>query len=125
MSDESIVPAGAETTAPAFEVLATLLEHHHLPALRSVEPVAVDDPYSLILNGEMVLLLNVEAPDQPLLAKEAAIYRNLARSTEVPCPEVLALDTTREIVPHDALILSRIVGTNAAAIWHTLGDEAR
>ncbi len=125
MSDEVSVPAGVETTTPAFDVLTTLLEHHHLPALQSVEPVAADDPYSLILNGEMVLLLNAEEPDQPLLAKEAAIYRNLARSTEVPCPEVLALDTTREIVPHDALILSRIAGTNAATIWHTLGDEAR
>jgi aminoglycoside phosphotransferase (APT) family kinase protein len=107
------------------EVLASLLERHHLPALQSVEPVAADDPYSLILNGEMVLLLNAEEPDQPLLAKEASIYRNLARLTKVPCPEVLALDTTREIVPYDALILSRIAGTNAATIWHTLGEDVR
>jgi aminoglycoside phosphotransferase (APT) family kinase protein len=112
-------------TPLAFETIAALLERHHLPALQTVEPVAADEPYSLILNGEMVLLLNAEEPDRPLLAKEAAIYRNLARLTDVPSPEVLALDTTRETVPHEALILSRIAGTNAATIWQTLSQEMR
>lgn len=120
-----MMPSETETTPIASEVLATLLEHHHLPALKSSEPVAPDDPFSLILNGDMVLLLNAAEPDQPLLAKEASIYRNLARLTDVPSPEVLALDTTHEIVPYDALILSRIAGTNAATIWQTLGEEVR
>ena len=118
-------PAPEAVNPPTFAEVAALLERHNLPALASVEPIAEDDPSALILNGEMVLLTHHAEPATSTLVKQALIYRRLKRAQGVPCPEVLALDTTREAVHYDALLLSRMAGVNAATVWNSLGDETR
>jgi len=124
-AEESPLLAPATVNPPTFAEIAALLERHNLPALASVEPIADDDHSALILNGEMVLLTHHAEPATSTLVKQALIYRRLKRAQGVPCPEVLALDTTREVVPYDALLLSRMAGVNAAIVWNSLGDETR
>jgi aminoglycoside phosphotransferase (APT) family kinase protein len=108
------------------DAIAALLQRHHLPQLDSVEPMSGGEANStLLLNGELVLRLNRGDPHLPRLAKEATIYRRLRRSTDVPCPEVLALDTAHDLVPYDALILSRVAGVSGATVWGSLDDDTR
>ena len=119
-------PPDTQGQALQLQALAALLERRILGPLHSVEPISGGDVNLMILlNGEMVLRLNVRDPHLPKSAKEALIYRRLHQSTLVPCPEVLALDTARDLVPYDALILSRVPGVNAGTVWAALDEDTR
>ncbi len=130
-SKQSTAGAGSQAARASIgqvapEAIAALLERHHLPAPRSVEPLGdKEGSTALLANGELVIYFDQGDPPVPKLAKEALIYRRLRRSTDVPCPEVLALDTTHELVPYDALILSYVDGVDGSSTWNTLDEEAR
>ena len=125
MADD-VIEAPASTPPPETigrEAVVALLERHNLPALQSLETVA--DGNTLLINGEILLRLNRQDPDHPVFTKEALIYRRLRRSTDVPGPEVLALDTARDLVPYDVLILSRVAGDDGAHVWAGLNNDER
>ena len=107
------------------EAVSALLERHNLPTLQSMEQLAEGGQGTWLLNGEMVLRIDRREAPSPALAKEASIFRRLRRSTDVPCPEVLALDTSRELVPYDALVQSHVAGFDGATIWDGLDEAAR
>lgn len=101
--------------------LAALLERHNLGAPEQIEPLAGGTVATLLrVNGAFVVRLNTRDPHLPSLAWEALIYRRLARETDVPVPQVLALDTQRDLLPHDALVLSYVEGVNGATVWPSL-----
>lgn len=103
------------------EGLAALLERHGLGALQSVSRLEGGTVNAmLLLNGQLVLRLNQRDPHLPKLSWEQLIYQRLRRSTDVPCPEVLALDLQRDLVPFDALVLSYVEGVTGASIWSSL-----
>ncbi len=108
------------------EQLAALLERHNLGALRSIAPLGDQARNPLLrINDELVLRVNRRAPELPLLAKEARILRRLSRADGVPAPALLALDTARDLVPYDALILRYVEGVSADQVWPTLGAAQR
>jgi aminoglycoside phosphotransferase (APT) family kinase protein len=106
--------------------LAALLERHGLGDLQSAEPLGVRSRNPLLrINGGLVLRVNLRAPDLPLISKEALIMRRLSRVEGVPVPEVLALDTARDLLPFDVLILRYIDGVSTDQVWRQLGLEQR
>lgn len=108
------------------EGLSALLERYHLAPLRSAEPlVAGSWGDALLVNGEVVMRFGQEEAACANLLKEAVIFRRLNRSSDVPAPEVIALDTKRDIIPYDVLIVTYLQGMSGAAVWKTLTYEAR
>lgn len=108
------------------EGLAALLERHGLGALRSAERIdgGISNPM-LRINEELVLRLNTGDPDRPKLRWEALVYRRLQHDGGLPGPEVLGLDTARDLVPFDALFLSWVDGVAADTVWPSLGESER
>lgn len=120
MNDELHVPGVTRAG------LAALMERHGLGSLQTVEPLRGGEVNPMLLvNGAVVVRFNRRDPHLPKLAKEALIYRRLRRETEVPCPDVLALDTARDLVPYDTLMLSYIEGVQGSVIWPQLDLAAR
>jgi aminoglycoside phosphotransferase (APT) family kinase protein len=128
--DDDLAPTARHAAPWASEfpdapVIAALLERHNLPALRSIQRLTEDDDHTLILNDDMVLLSHHGEAATSTLVKQAVIYRRLGQGAGVPCPKVLALDTSRQDLPYEVLILSRMYGINAATVWNTLSDPVR
>ncbi len=106
------------------ELWAALLERHNLGPFEQV--VALNsDSSTLLINKQYVVRVNQQQPDLPVAAWEAAMYRRLRRTTDVPCPEVLALDLQRDLVPFDLLILSYVPGEIGSKIWPRLDNPTR
>lgn len=101
--------------------LAALLERHGLGPLEKVEALN-DVAGTLLVNGDIAIRCGVHSS---LLRKEALIYRRLALLPDVPGPEVLALDTQRDLLPCDALILRHVPGVVGSAIWASLDSVQR
>lgn len=124
--DEALLDSIAPPMAaePPREAVAALLERYNLPAVETLALVPGSGGDAFMINGELLLRLDGDA-QSPRLAKEATIYRRLRRSTDVPCPEVLAFDRARDLVPADALILTRPRGIKGSEIWDGLSVDAR
>lgn len=108
------------------ERLAALLERHQLGP---VDTIALLDGGTvnpmLLINQQFVLRFNRRDPALPKLRWEALIYQRLRRDTDVPCPDVLALDTAQDLVPFDVLMLSYVAGVRADTIWPTLDSATQ
>ena len=100
------------------EALVSLMERHGLGPLHTALPFHPDHSEPMLLvNGEVVVRLNQKIPELPTLPWEAVVYRRLRRATDVPAPQVLALDTRRDIVPWDVLCLSYVEGVRGNTVW--------
>ena len=113
------------SVAPDREAVAALLERHNLPSLESIDPVPADATDSFLINGRLVLRLDRDEHPSAKLAKEALIYRRLRRSTDARCPEVIALDTTRDLIAAEVLIYTQPAGVRASDVWDSLPAAAR
>jgi hypothetical protein len=103
------------------EGLAALLERHNLGLFHSAVPLNGGEVNPMLLvNGELVVRLNQRDLHLPKCAKEALIYRRFRREASVPCPEALALDTRRDLVPFDVLVLTYVEGVQGSEIWPQL-----
>jgi hypothetical protein len=116
MNDREIVPGLTHSG------LAALLEQYQLGPLQSVQSIDTPDR-SLLVNES--LLVRFDSAELSSLRKEAFIYQRLQRLADVPCPEVVAFDTGREFVPFDVLVLRRVDGVVADAIWLQLDAVQR
>lgn len=101
--------------------LAALLERHGLGPLETVDALNAGAGM-LLVNGDLAIRCSAQSL---LLRKEALIYRRLALLPDVPGPEVLALDTARDLLPCDALILRHVPGVVGSAIWSSLDSVQR
>jgi aminoglycoside phosphotransferase (APT) family kinase protein len=101
------------------DVWTALLERHGLGVFENVAPLNSDQS-TVLINKRFVVRINQRQPELPVVAWEAAIYRRLRRATDVPCPDVLALDLKRDLIPFDLLILSHIPGEIGSKIWPRL-----
>jgi aminoglycoside phosphotransferase (APT) family kinase protein len=107
------------------DALAALLERHGLGPLRSVTPIDGGAASQMLrVNDDLVLRLNGRDPHLPRLTWERHIYERLRRAG-VPVPGVLALDTQRDLVPFDALLLNYVDGVSGASVWASLDAEAK
>jgi aminoglycoside phosphotransferase (APT) family kinase protein len=78
------------------------------------------DGLVLLVNQRLVVRINQRQPELPVVAWEAAVYNRLRRATDLPCPQVLALDLQRDLVPFDLLILSYVHGEIGSKVWPRL-----
>lgn len=110
----------------SYEGLEALLERHGAGALRSVQRVDGGSSNSMLrVNDELVLRLNIRQPDRPKLRWEALIYRRMQHEGGMAGPEVVALDTSRDLLPFDALLLSWVDGVTADKVWPSLSEAER
>lgn len=101
--------------------LAALLERHGLGPLETVDALNAGAG-TLLVNGEIAIRCSAQSSS---LRKEALIYRRLALLPDVPGPEVLALDTARDLLPCDALLLRHVPGVVGSAVWASLDSVQR
>lgn len=107
------------------EAIAALLERHNLGSLHSIAQLEGGTVSQMLrVNNDLVLRLNGPDPQLPRLAWERHIYDRL-RSADVPVPDVVALDTKRDLLPFDALLMRYVDGVNGAAVWASLDAEAK
>lgn len=78
----------------------------------------------LYVNHRYVLKINLRDPQLPKLRREAVVLRLLA-GTEVPVPRLIALDESRELMPYDYLIMSRLEGKEIYQNWDRLAPAMR
>ena len=131
-AEDTIAPTATEATSAAAadaagpDAIAALLARHGLPGLQSIDPIGerADEP-AFLVNGELIVRLDGRGPPAGRLAKVALIYGRLRRATDVPCPEMLVLDRSRELLPYDALVMRRPRGRPAADVWTGLDEETR
>jgi aminoglycoside phosphotransferase (APT) family kinase protein len=105
--------------------LAALLEAHDLGPLRAwrlLEAGESDEAY--LLNESIVLQLGGPDGGSEHLRKEAAVAA-LLRDTGLPVQRVVAFDDSRAALPVDVLLLERVPGRPALALWPTLSDDAQ
>ncbi len=106
--------------------LRALLERYGLGKLETITPLDGGEVNPMLLvNGALVVRFNQRDPDLFKLAKEATIYRRLRHASDVPCPEVLALDTQRDLVPYDVLVLTYVEGVQGSVVWPGLDLSTR
>lgn len=108
------------------EQLDALLSRHGLGPLIAASPLSGGTVNPMLLvNERLVLRFNRRDPALPKLQWEALIYRRLRDDAALPCPDVLALDTGRDLVPFDVLILSYVPGVRADTVWSQLGSTVQ
>ncbi len=78
----------------------------------------------LIVNDACVIRFDTGFKTAGRFRSEAAAYRRLVGSG-VPVPEVVVLDSSRRIVPHEYLITTRLPGTPVIDSWDALTWESR
>jgi aminoglycoside phosphotransferase (APT) family kinase protein len=74
---------------------------------------------SFIVNDGLVIRFNTSDLGVPKFENERVAYALLAERG-APVPSVIALDTSRRIVPYDYIILTRLPGANLAESWQGL-----
>ena len=77
----------------------------------------------LYVNDDIVLRANTVDVNDAKFRNEAIAYRLLVGSG-LPVPRVLALDESREVVPFDLMITTRLQGVSVAESWTSLNPEA-
>jgi aminoglycoside phosphotransferase (APT) family kinase protein len=120
MTDHEMIAPGLSRSG-----LTTLLERHRLGALERVSQIADSPMPSLLVNNTLLIRCAHNPAQRSQLTKEALIYRRLRSLEDVPCPEVVVLDTERDLLPCDVLVLSHLEGVAGNIIWPQLNSVQR
>lgn len=108
------------------ESLNALLDRHGLEAINTLDILAGEIANPMLrINDRVVVRLNQHAPDTPVLAWEALIYHRLRQTQVLSAPMLVALDTQRDVVPYDALILDQVEGVRGNNVWAELDAPGR
>jgi aminoglycoside phosphotransferase (APT) family kinase protein len=129
-------PEGSRSTAAlTWPCAHRILAAHGLGPLRALGPLAggqINQVY--LLNGEFVLRIRPAEKSGAAFLTERTLYDRLRRlqaapsaggdcslrptgGDRVPVPEVLAVDTSRAIVPADYMLTRRLPGESLARAW--------
>lgn len=73
------------------------------------------------LGGKYILKIDPSGASKSSLAKEVKIYEILPRSW--PCPKVIGLDESKELINYPYLIMSQLNGSPVDLIWENLSQE--
>lgn len=102
------------------ETIKTIWRAHGLGAVRRIERATSGaSNASFIVNDALVIRFNTFDPTVPKFDNERVAYDLLAGSG-LPVPSVTVLDASRQVVPNDFIILTRLPGTNIAESWREL-----
>ncbi|MFK7904444.1 MAG: phosphotransferase family protein [Chitinophagales bacterium] len=76
----------------------------------------------VFINDAYVIRFNVRDPQIPKFRREK-MAMELLKENKILVPEVIALDESRTILPHDFLICKRIKGKELYQVWETLEEK--
>jgi len=76
----------------------------------------------IFINDAYVVRFNVRDPQIPKFRREK-MAMELLKENKILVPEVIALDESRTISPHDFLICKKIKGQELYQVWETLDEK--
>jgi aminoglycoside phosphotransferase (APT) family kinase protein len=107
------------------ERLPLIWEAHGLGSIRTITwPARGSINYCLIVNNAYVIRFDITGKTVSRFQSEALAYHHLCASG-VPVPRVVALDQSKELVPYEYLITTRLEGTPVIDGWSDLSVQER
>lgn len=104
--------------------IGRLLARHGVGPVRGVAPACGGQiNRALLVNGDLVLRVRPAEKDGSAFLTERRLYERLRG--KLPVPEVVALDTSREVEPFDWILLRRLPGEPLTRLWASAGDRQR
>jgi len=104
--------------------IARVFEQHGLGPVRHVTPIGGGQiNRTLLVNGDRVLRVRPPEKSGGAFRTEACLYERLRG--RAPVPEVIALDTSREVVPFDWILLRRLPGESLLRLWLAAAERQR
>lgn len=101
-----------------------LFARHGLGPVRSVAPLSGGQINPVVVvNGVYILRARPPGRDASAFRTEARLFERLRG--RLPVPEVLLVDTSREAIPLDCILLRRLPGETLARLWERAGDRQR
>jgi aminoglycoside phosphotransferase (APT) family kinase protein len=105
-------------------LIARLFDAHGLGPVRHVAPMRGGQiNQTLLVNGDLVLRVRPLGKKDGAFLTERRLYERLRG--RAPVPEVLALDTSREVAPFDWVVQRRLPGESLARLWLGAGERQR
>jgi aminoglycoside phosphotransferase len=116
---------GEEVPLPELlGLIARLFEHHGLGPVRHVEAARGGQiNRTLLVNGDLVFRVRPAGKEGGAFLTERKLYERLRG--RLPVPEVLALDTSREIAPFDWVLQHRLPGQSLLQVWLSASERQR
>lgn len=111
----------------SYDFIQRVFEAHDLGPVESVRVPERGSVNGVAIINEALVLRAADshyAYPTPRYLNEAEAYRVLARRG-VPVPEVVLLDTSREIIDRDLLITTLLPGTPLIDAWEPFDEETR
>jgi aminoglycoside phosphotransferase (APT) family kinase protein len=107
------------------EQLQRTWETHGLGSIRTItRPARGSINYCLVVNDAYVIRFDISGKIVSRFQSEALAYHYL-RDSGVPVPQVVALDQSRELLPYEYLISTRLEGTPVIDSWSGLSVQER
>lgn len=107
------------------ERLQCIWEAYGLGSIQTITwPARGSINYYLIVNNAYVIRFDITGKIVSRFQSEALAYRYLCDSG-VPVPEVVALDRSKELIPYEYLITTRLEGTPVIDSWSSLSAQQR
>lgn len=78
--------------------------------------------YALVVNDAYVIRFDITGKIPLRFQSEVLAYEYL-QTSEVPVPEVIALDQSKQLVPYEYLITSKLEGTSVIDSWNSLSAK--
>ncbi len=107
------------------ERLQCIWEAYGLGSIQTITRLATGSiNYCLIVNNAYVIPFDITGKIESRFQSEALAYHYL-RDSGVPVPQVVALDQSKELVPYEYLITTRLYGTPVIDGWSSLSARER
>ena len=107
------------------ERLQRIWKAHGLGSIRTItRPARGSINYCLIVNNAYVIRFDITGKTGSRYQNEALAYHSL-RDSAVPIPQVVELDRSRELLPYEYLITTRLEGTPVIDSWSSLSAQER
>ncbi|MGB1241165.1 MAG: phosphotransferase family protein [Chitinophagales bacterium] len=106
-------------------ILQQICDKHNLGKIQNLfySPSGMVNP-CVFINDAYVMRFNVRDPQIPKFRREK-MAMELLKENKILVPEVIALDESRAILPHDFLICRKIKGQELYQVWETLEENTQ
>jgi aminoglycoside phosphotransferase (APT) family kinase protein len=111
----------------SLEKVEWILEQHKLGELSTIKVIekgVVNPIYEI--NGKYILRIHTREPHLVKLEKEAFIYETiLKKKSRFPVPQVINLDTSKTLIPHNYMLMTKIEGKDLDDAWTDMSMKKR
>ncbi|MBZ0318900.1 MAG: aminoglycoside phosphotransferase family protein [Anaerolineae bacterium] len=114
------------TFEPTLEIIQRIWHAHHLGQVEAIaKPKRGWANKVLFVNDSHVIRFDVIISEGISRWESERIAYDLLRADGIPVPTIVALDTSKSIVPYYYLIVNRLPGTPIVDSWPDLDDRQR